>query len=98
MIQKTEPCPLCGKDETSYERTLADKKEQENYMKAFMAGRKSIELLSKRENQIFDYFFREGIRDFKKIAMLLSIKPYTVETFYDRAMNKILTLEFEIWR
>jgi hypothetical protein len=48
MIQKTEPCPLCGKDETSYERTLADKREQENYMKAFMAGRESIGLLSKR--------------------------------------------------
>ena len=63
-------------------------------MIAFIIGRRSVHKFSKRENEIFDAYFDLGIRDFQQIADNFGIKAYSVETYYDRAMDKLLDMEF----
>ena len=65
-------------------------------MIAFIIGRRSVHKFSKRENEIFDAYFDLGIRDFQQIADNFGIKAYSVETYYDRAMDKLLDMEFEL--
>jgi DNA-directed RNA polymerase specialized sigma subunit len=96
MEQKTEPCPLCGKEEDSWESKIKEKKQEEKHLKAFIAGRKSIKVLSKRENQVIDCFFYKGMNDFRMIATLLKVSPSAIETYYDRAMDKLMDMDFEL--
>ena len=96
MIQKSEPCPLCGKEEGSGESQRKEKEQALKHLKAFLCGRESILKLSKRENQVIDCFYKNDINDFKIIAKILRISSSTVETYYDRAMDKIINLDFEL--
>ena len=41
-------------------------------------------------------YYDLGIRDFQQIADNFGIKAYSVETYYDRAMDKLLEMEFEL--
>ena len=96
MEQKTEPCPLCGKEEDSWENKIKEKEQEEKYFKAFLAGRESVFALSKRENEVIDCVFTKGMNDFRMIATLLRVSPSAIETYYDRAMDKLMNMDFEL--
>jgi DNA-directed RNA polymerase specialized sigma subunit len=96
MEQKTEPCPLCGKEEDSWENKIKEKEQQEKHLRAFIAGRESLDILSKRENEVIDCFFNKGMNDFRMIATLLRVSPSAIETYYDRAMDKLMNMDFEL--
>ncbi len=96
MQPHTEPCPLCGKNKDEYERKREQREIKRKEMIAFIVGRRSVSLFSRRENDIFDAFFYLGIKDFKQIADNYGISVSSVETYYDRAMEKLLDLEFEL--
>ena len=96
MQPHTEPCPMCGKNEDEYERKMKERETKKKEITAFIVGRRSVTLFSKRENEIFDAFFYLGIKDFKQIAYNYGISVSSVETYYDRAMEKLLDLDFEL--
>tara|TARA_R110002012_G_scaffold263145_1_gene445676 strand:+ start:17939 stop:18202 length:264 start_codon:yes stop_codon:yes gene_type:complete len=87
---------MCGKSEDEYERQKSEREIKKKEMIAFIIGRRSVHKFSKRENEIFDAYFDLGIRDFQQIADNYGIKAYSVETYYDRAMNKLLDMDFEL--
>tara|TARA_R100000742_G_C4267474_1_gene85674 strand:+ start:662 stop:925 length:264 start_codon:yes stop_codon:yes gene_type:complete len=87
---------MCGKSEDEYERQKLEREIKKKEMIAFIIGRRSVQKFSKRENEIFDAYFDLGIRDFQKIADNFGIKAYSVETYYDRAMDKLLNMDFEL--
>ena len=72
------------------------KEQQEKHLRAFIAGRESIDILSKRENEVIDCFFNKGMNDFRMIATLLKVSPSAIETYYDRAMDKLMNMDFEL--
>ena len=96
MQPHTKPCEMCGKSEDEYERQKLERETKKKEMIAFIIGRRSVQKFSKRENEIFDAYFDLGIRDFQKIADNFGIKAYSVETYYDRAMDKLLDMDFEL--
>ncbi len=96
MQPHTKPCEMCGKSEDEYERQKIERETKKKEMIAFIIGRRSVHKFSKRENEIFDAYFDLGIRDFQQIADNFGIKAYSVETYYDRAMDKLLDMEFEL--
>ena len=63
-----QPCPMCGKGEDLYLDQINKKERQNELMEAFLAGRKSEQKFSKRENEIFDAYYNLEIHDFKQIA------------------------------
>jgi F0F1-type ATP synthase gamma subunit len=87
---------MCGKSEDEYERQKSEREIKKKEMIAFIIGRRSVQKFSKRENEIFDAYFDLGIRDFQQIADNYGIKAYSVETYYDRAMDKLLDMDFEL--
>ena len=96
MKPHTKPCEMCGKQEDEYERKRTEREIKKREMIAFGGGRRSVHKFSKRENEIFDAYFDLGIRDFQQIADNFGIKAYSVETYYDRAMDKLLEMDFEL--
>jgi len=96
MQPHTKPCEMCGKSEDEYERQKLEREIKKKEMISFIIGRRSVQKFSKRENEIFDAYFDLGIRDFQKIADNYGIKAYSVETYYDRAMDKLLDMDFEL--
>jgi len=96
MKPHTKPCEMCGKQEDEYERKRTEREIKKREMIAFVVGRRSVHKFSKRENEIFDAYFDLGIRDFQQIADNFGIKAYSVETYYDRAMDKLLEMDFEL--
>jgi tRNA U54 and U55 pseudouridine synthase Pus10 len=96
MKPHTKPCEMCGKQEDEYERKRVEREIKKREMIAFVVGRRSVHKFSKRENEIFDAYFDLGIRDFQQIADNFGIKAYSVETYYDRAMDKLLEMDFEL--
>ena len=96
MKPHTKPCEMCGKQEDEYERKRTEREIKKREIIAFVVGRRSVHKFSKRENEIFDAYFDLGIRDFQQIADNFGIKAYSVETYYDRAMDKLLEMDFEL--
>ena len=96
MKPHTEPCPMCGKFENNYERQKLDREIKKREMKAFVIGRRSVHKFSKRENEVFDAFYDLSIRDFKQIADNFGINVSSVEKYYDRAMDKLIAMNFEL--
>jgi len=96
MQPHTKPCEMCGKSEDEYERQKLERETKKKEMIAFIIGRRSVHKFSKRENEIFDAYFDLGIRDFQQIADNFGIKAYSVETYYVRAMDKLLDMDFEL--
>ena len=96
MIQKTKPCPLCGKEEDSWESKIKEKEQEGKHLKAFIAGRESINILSNRENEVINCFFNKRMNDFRMIARLLGVSPSAIETYYDRAMDKLIEMDFKL--
>ena len=88
MIKTNEPCPMCGNIKYEYQEQLEQKQWENDMMTAFLVGRKSSRLFSRRENEVFDAFYCLEIRDFGEVAKILCIAPHTVEVYYDRAMEK----------
>ena len=90
MIEPSyEPCPMCGKGETAYEDQIEVKKRKNELMSAFISGRESLKKFSSRENDIFDAFYYLGMHDLNDIARNFGISKKSVETYYDRMMNKL---------
>ena len=56
MQPHTEPCPMCGKNEDEYERKREERETKKKEMKAFIIGRRSVTLFSRREKMVH---FRE---------------------------------------
>lgn len=96
MRPHIKPCPMCGKSNDSCERKIQEARNNEIRMIAFLAGRRSVYKFSRRENEIIDAFYDLGIRDFKKIADNFGISSSSVEKYYDRAMDKLMIMDFEI--
>ena len=96
MEQKTEPCPLCGKEKDSWESKIKEKEQEGKHLKAFIAGRESINILSNRENEVINCFFNKRMNDFRMIARLLGVSPSAIETYYDRAMDKLIEMDFKL--
>ncbi len=95
-LPHTRPCELCGKSEDEYERQRQERELKKKELIAFIIGRRSVRQFSTRENEVFDAYFDLGIRDFQQIADNFGIKAYSVETYYDRAMDKLLGMDFEL--
>ena len=85
-----QPCPMCGEMKEDYQDQIKRKEWECEMMKAFVAGRRSWQKFSRRENEVFDAFYDLGIKDFKHIAQNFGIKRSSVETYYDRAMEKMV--------
>jgi FixJ family two-component response regulator len=83
-----EPCPMCGRAEDLHLDQIKKRERQNELMQAFLAGRKSERKFSRRENEVFDAFYDLEIQDFEIIAFNFRISKYTVEKYYDRAMEK----------
>lgn len=96
MRPHIKSCEMCGKQENEYERMKSEREMKKQQMIAFLVGRRSVHNFSKRENEVFDAYYDLGIRDFQQIADNFGIKAYSVETYYDRAMDKLLEMEFEL--
>ena len=96
MQPHTEPCPMCGKNQNDYERMIEEREEHKKRLLAFLAGRRSIEKFSSRENDIFDAYYDHDIRDFQQIADNYGISYQAVSKYYERAMEKLILLDFEI--
>ena len=86
------PCPICGEEKTKYERELERKTKQNELIEVFKAGRRSVKKFSTRENEVFDSFYELGMTDFRDIARNYGIEKHTVETYYDRMMDKLCCL------
>jgi DNA-binding NarL/FixJ family response regulator len=95
-IPHIESCPMCGKTESEYERQKLDREIKKRELTAFIIGRRSVNKFSRRENEIFDAFYDLGLRDFKVIADNEGISISSVETYYDRAMDKLIGMDFEL--
>ena len=87
-----QPCPMCGKGEDLYLDQINKKDRQNELMEAFLAGRKSEQKFSKRENEIFDAYYNLEIHDFKQIAYNFSISESAAKTYLGRAMDKLTLL------
>ena len=96
MQPHTKPCEMCGKNEDEYERMLTEKEIKKREMIAFLVGRRSVHYFSKRENEIFDAFYDLGIRDLQQIADNYNITYQSVQKYYDRAIDKLIGMEFEL--
>tara|TARA_R100001086_G_C11749191_1_gene234810 strand:+ start:459 stop:722 length:264 start_codon:yes stop_codon:yes gene_type:complete len=87
---------MCGKSEDEYERKKIEIETRKKEMIAFVAGRRSVHKFSRRENEIFDAFYDLGIRDLQQIADNFNISRSAVEKYYDRAMDKLILMDFEL--
>ena len=47
MEQKTEPCPLCGKEEDSWENKIKQKKQEQNRLEMHIEQRNKKKNISK---------------------------------------------------
>ncbi len=83
---------MCGKGEDLYLDQINKKERQNELMEAFLAGRKSEQKFSKRENEIFDAYYNLEIHDFKQIAYNFSISESAAKTYLGRAMDKLTLL------
>ena len=96
MQPHTEPCPMCGKNEDEYERKREEREIKKKEMIAFIVGRRSVTLFSKRENEIFDAIYYLGIRDLQQVADNYGITYQAVQNYHDRAIDKLIDLDFEL--
>ena len=96
MRPHTKPCEMCGKSEDEYERKKIEIETRKKEMIAFVTGRRSVHKFSRRENEIFDAFYDLGIRDLQQIADNFNISRSAVEKYYDRAMDKLILMDFEL--
>ena len=97
MQPHTEPCPMCGKTEDEYERKRKERETKKKEITAFIVGRRSVTLFSKRENEIFDAIYYLGIRDLQQVADNYGITYQAVQNYHDRAIDKLIDLDFELW-
>ena len=96
MQPHTEPCEMCGKTHSEYERRREREKINAIKIKAFVIGRRSVRKLSSRENDIIDAFYDLDIRDLSIIADHHGISRSACNTYYDRAMDKLMDMDFEL--
>ena len=83
---------MCGEYETEYEKEITRREKQRELMSVFIAGRRSVKKFSTRENEIFDSFYERGMTNLKDIAKNYGIAQSSVETYYDRMMDKLVGL------
>jgi len=96
MQPHTEPCPMCGKTEDEYERKRNERESKRKEMIAFIVGRKSVNIFSKRENEVFDAIYYLGIKDLYQVADNFDISYQAVQMYHDRAIDKLIDLDFEL--
>ena len=96
MQPHTEPSPMCGKNEDEYERKRKERETKKKEITAFIVGRRSVTLFSKRENEIFDAIYYLGIRDLQQVADNYGISYQAVQNYHDRAIDKLIDLDFEL--
>jgi len=96
MESHTKPCEMCGKSESEYERRREREKINTIKIKAFVIGRRSVRKFSSRENDVIDAFYDLGINDLTTIADHHNISRSACEVYYDRAMDKLMDMDFEI--
>jgi len=89
MEKSILPCPMCGHHEDEHIDRINQKEREQRNLKSFIAGRRSWQRLSRRENDVFDAFYDLGMTDFNDIALNFEITAQSARKYYDRAMDKI---------
>ena len=95
MKPHIKPCPMCGDQKNKLEKMQKEREQKERELKSFLIGRRSVDKFSRRENEIFDSHFDLGL-SFKEIARNEGIDYHSVVKFYDRAIDKLFVMDFEI--
>ena len=85
------PCPLCGHHETQADEERTIRKGAQIVADEFIKGRRSINALSRRENEVIDAVIDLGM-SFEEIAESFEINIKTIYTYWYRALEKINNL------
>jgi len=85
-------CPLCGNQEKTQEETEIEIRQKANEVcEEFIKGRRSVSILSKRENEIIDCILDLKM-NFEQAANNFGINKKTIYTYWDRAIEKVSNL------
>jgi len=85
------PCPLCGHHETQADEERTIRKGAQIVADEFIKGRRSIDALSRRENEVIDAVIGLGM-SFDEASDSLSIKYTVCLNYWQRAITKIKSL------
>jgi DNA-binding CsgD family transcriptional regulator len=85
------PCPLCGHHETQADEERTIRKGAQIVADEFIKGRRSIDALSRRENEVIDAVIDLGM-SFNEVSESLSINVKTAYFHWGNALKKINNL------
>ena len=85
------PCPLCGHHETQADEERTIRKGAQIVADEFIKGRRSINALSRRENEVIDAVIDLGM-SFNEVSESLSINVKTAYFHWGNALKKINNL------
>jgi len=85
------PCPMCGKIKTKEEEEQENREYASSMSEAFARGRKSVDKLSTRENEILDCIIDLGM-SFDQAAENFGINKKTIYHHWENAIEKVRNL------